>query len=70
MLVQANGANEDGTTFPGLGKIDYVLTEDSVKIIILELIIEFGKSSVIIINMITIMIIIIIMIIQISEHCD
>jgi len=25
----ANGANEDGTTFPGLGKIDYVLTEAS-----------------------------------------
>ena len=29
---QANGADEDGTTFPGLGKIDYVLTEASVKI--------------------------------------
>jgi len=25
----ANGADEDGTTFPGLGKIDYVLTEAS-----------------------------------------
>ena len=30
ILLQANGANEDGTTFPGLGKIDYVLTEASV----------------------------------------
>ena len=32
ILLQANGANEDGTTFPGLGKIDYVLTEASVNI--------------------------------------
>ena len=30
LIDQANGANEDGTTFPGLGKIDYVLTEASV----------------------------------------
>lgn len=29
---QANGGSEDGTTFPGLGKIDYVLVEDSVRI--------------------------------------
>ena len=34
LVDQANGANEDGTTFPGLGKIDYVLTEASVKIIL------------------------------------
>ena len=32
IIFQANGANEDGTTFPGLGKIDYVLTEASVYI--------------------------------------
>ena len=30
--LQANGADEDGTTFPGLGKIDYVLTEASVSL--------------------------------------
>ena len=33
---QANGADEDGTTFPGLGKIDYVLTEATVWIIIIS----------------------------------
>ena len=32
---QANGADEDGTTFPGLGKIDYVLTEATVWITII-----------------------------------
>ena len=35
LIRQANGANEDGTTFPGLGKIDYVLTEASVNVIVI-----------------------------------
>ena len=62
LAQKANGANEDGTTFPGLGKIDYVLTEASVKIISIIIIVISSMTIMVIMIRTIIMIAIIIMI--------